>query len=552
VSRATALSAPAMRTGVLAASAVIMAAFGLVLLVACSNVANLLLARADLRTRETAIRLSLGATRARLVRQFLTESSVIALIGGLLGALLAVWAFKGLAAAALSALPSQANGLIRIEPQVDLRVLAFAFTISVLAGIGFGLTPALTAARPRLRMAIERGSAGSGRHSTTRLQSLLVGAQVAFSMVLVVTTALLLRALYTAQTIDPAFDHEQLVVASADMRSFGYDAPRAAALQSQAVERIRALPGVDDVAQAFLTPLEPRSPRFFFRLPNETEGEPISVDNVSANYFSVTGIPLVRGRTFAAGEVAAEQPSSAILTESTARSLWPNQDPLGRTLIYEGFGPPRPLEVIGIARDVEVATIGETSTRYVYLPATLPTQPEMQLVIRTALPADALRPSVDAVFERLDPALPVAVRPVSDNFEYWTKLSRLAASLSFGLGTLALVLASVGVFGVMSTVVGRRLREIGIRRAFGASKSDVLELMLKKLMRPVVIGAAIGTLACFGVARLLSALLFGVGTLDPLALGGAILTMASAALLAAAIPARRASSIDPMATLRHE
>lgn len=553
VTKATPLSAPEMRTGVLGASAVAMTAFGLVLLVACTNVATLMLARADTRMRETAIRRSLGATRGRLVRQFLTESVLISVAGGLLGALFAVWAFQSLLAAALAALPQEMGAFFRVEPHLDPQIFGFAAAISILAGVGFGLAPALTATRPALRTSIEQDSPGTGRRTRSRLQGTLVGAQVAFTMVLVVTTALLLRGLYEAQTVDPEFDHEKLVVVSADMRSFGYEGHQGAELQRQAMEAVRALPGVEDVAQALLTPLEPRARRYDYRLPNddETESRRLTTNNVSSNYFSVTGIPIVRGRAFTEAEVQAEAPSAVILTESTARSLWPGQEPVGKTLIIEGFETTR-LDVVGIARDVEVTAIGETETSYAYLPATPFTQREMQLVIRTPLPADSLRQGIGAVFERLDSRLPVTVRPLDENFEFWARLSGLAASLSFALGVLALALACVGVFGVMSMVVGRRLREIGIRLALGADKADVLGLMLRKSMRPVAIGAFLGVLACFGAARLLSSLLFGVGALDPYALAGAAGAVLGGAFLASAIPARRAMKVDPMTTLRHE
>jgi predicted permease len=474
-------------------------------------------------------------------------------VGGLLGAVFAVWAFRGLIAAALSALPLEMGTLLRIKPEPDLRVFGFAVAVSVLAGVGSGLTPALTAARPALRTTIEQASPGSGRRTRSRLQGTLVGAQVAFSMVLVVTTALLLRGLYQAQTVDPDFDHEELVVAVTDMQSFGYESERATLLQRQAIDGIRGLPGVENVAQARITPLEPAAWYVPYRVPEEAEFRGVQTNNVSANYFAVTGITIVRGREFTEAEVAAEQPSAVILTESTARSFWPDQEPIGRTLI--ALLPDireTSVEVVGIARDVEVVSIAETDTAYLYLPAMPSSQPAMQLVVRTALPAESLGDGIKAVFERLDSQLPVTVRPLAQNFEYWTRLSGLAASLSFGLGALALVLASVGVFGVMSTVLARRMREIGIRLALGAGKADVLRLVLRKSMRPVALGAVVGALACFGVARLLAGLLFGVGALDPYALAGAAAAVFGAAFLASAIPARRAANVDPMTTLRYE
>jgi predicted permease len=551
VDRATAISSPGMRAGILGVSAVLMVAFGLVLLVACTNVANLMLARADARMRETAIRLSLGATRRRLIRQFVTESLFVSLAGGMLGAILAVWSFKWLVVSGLAALPSDIGTSLRIEPEADLRVLAFAVVVSTLAGVGFGLMPALTATRPALRMTIDQGLAGGASRSRGRLQGALVGTQVAFSMVLVVATALLIRGFFEARNVDPAFDHEVLTVAASDLRGFGFDAARAAGFFGSAIAAVRGMPGVEDVAQALYTPLAAGSRTIMFRRPEVTDGDGVQTNIVSANYFAVTGIPIVRGRPFTEAEVAADPLAAVILTESTARSFWPDEDPIGKTLVHEGFVEAT-VEVVGIARDIEVATIGETATRYIYTPATPSTQPQLQLVVRSILPAEVLRDGITAVFNRLDPNLPVQVGPLSDNFAFWARISALASSLAAGLGLLALILASVGVFGVMTTVVGRRVREIGIRLALGARKGDVLKLMLKKSMRPVVIGAVVGVLACFGVAELLSALLFGVGALDPIALGGAAAAVLGAGLLASAIPVRRAMSVDPMTTLRYE
>lgn len=544
------LSAPAMRTAVLAASAIVMTAFGLVLLVACTNVANLMLARADTRMRDTAIRSSLGATRARLIRQFVTESVLIAIFGGLVGAVLAIWAVDGLITAGYSLLPPEARLILVVEPKASLSVLAFALGLSMIAGVSFGLAPALRATRPGLRATIDQDAPGGGRAGRGRLQGALVGVQVAFSMILVIATALLLRGLYETLTVDPDFDHEGLIVAGADLGIFGYDGAGAADFQRRAIDEIRALPGVDAVAQVLIAPFEGRSRAFGWRLPEQQDDESRSLEsnNVSANYFSVTGIPIVRGRAFTEAEVAAEQANVAILTESTARMFWPDEDPIGKTLI-SGFGTP--VEIVGVARDIEVR-IGEADMPYIYSPAVVRAQTEMQLVVRTGLPVETLIEPIGAVYQRLDPRLPVRVQGFDELFALWTGISSIVTAVAFGLGALALVLASVGVYGVMSTVVGRRVREIGIRLALGAGRTDVLGLMLRKSMRPVAIGAAIGVFACFGVAKLLPALLFGVGALDPLALAGAAAAVLGAGFLASAIPARRAMRVDPMTTLRYE
>ena len=554
VSRATRLSAPDFRIAVLGVSAIVMTGFGLILLVACMNVANLMLARADSRMRDTAIRLSLGATRGRLVRQFVAENVLIAIVGGTLGAMLAVWAVSGLVAAVFSALPPEAQGIIyQVQPRPDAALYAFAFGLSVLAGVGSGLAPALMATRPTLRTMIDEDAPGGGTRKRSRLQGTLVGLQVALCMILVVATALLLRGFYQTQNVDPGFDYEGLILAGADMESFGYAGEQAAEFQRRAIDEIRAIPGVEDVAQTLIAPLEPRSRTYTWRLPEQadTESRPLSTTNVSANYFAVTRIPIVRGRAFTDGEVAAEQLTAAILTESTARSFWPDEDPIGKKLVFAGFGD-SVVEVVGIAKDIEISTIGESDTGYMYVPAIPRSQQELQLVIRARSSPDSLLEPIGGVFQRLDPRLPARVRRFEDNFAFWAGLSRVVTAGSFMLGALALVLASIGVFGVMTTVVGRRVREIGIRLALGAGRGDVLGLMLRKSMRPVVIGAAVGVLACFGVAKLLSALLFGVGAFDLYALVGAAAVVLGAGFVASAIPARRALNVDPMTTLRYE
>jgi len=550
VSPARRLSAPEMRTAVLTVSALVMTAFGLVLLVACANVANLMLARADLRTRETAIRSSLGATRARLIRQFVTESVLIAVAGGLAGAILAAWAIDGLVVAALSALPQEAGLLLGIEFEPNIAVFLFALGLSMLAGIGFGLVPALLATRPELRTMMDQDAPGRGGRNRGRLQGVLVGMQVAFSMVLVVATALLLRGFYETLTVDPDFDHEQLLIAGADLGTFGYTPDQAAQFQQRAIDEIRALPGVDDVAQVLIAPLEARSRSFTWSLPGEPQegARPIEVNYVSANFFAVSGIEIVRGRAFTEAEVAAEQWTAAILTESTARSIWPNENALGKTLI-SGFGTP--VEVVGIAQDIEVS-IGQSETPYIYTPAIPVTQTEMQLVVRTGAPVASLVEPINMIYRRLDARLPARVQTFDELFGFWSGVSAVATSIAFGLGGLALLLAAVGVYGVMATVVGCRLREIGIRLALGAGKADVLRLMLARSMRPVAIGAAIGALACFAVARLLSVLLFGVGALDVYALSGAGIAVLGAGFLASFIPAKRAMTVSAMTTLRYE
>jgi predicted permease len=552
VRRATPLSAAQMRSGFLTVSPLLLAPFALVLLVACMNVANLLLARGEARVREIAIKLSLGATRAHLIRQLLAESVAIALIGGALGTLLAVWVFQALLTVAMGSLPADLQ-VVRVDATLDVRVLAYAFLISLATGLAFGLTPALRATRTDLRTTIEQDFAGAGRHARGRLQRILVGAQVAFSMVLVVATALLLRGLYTTQTIDLGFDHRPISVATYDLRGFGYVGDRASAFQRQLVERMSSVPGVEGVALAEMTPLAPGNNTGYYRLPEQDQGFVMNTNVVSANYFALLDIPLVRGRTFSDAEMASPTTTAMIVTESTAQRLWPNEDPVGQRLMLGTLeGDWLTADIVGVAADRQVARIGETDPSYLYSPAIPPTQLSLKLVVRSGLDIAAVQRTVDDIVRSLDPAMNATVAPLEENFEFWRNFSRLAAGVAFALGSLALTLAAIGIFGVMSTVVGRRIREIGIRLALGASKPDIVRLVLGKSMLPVVIGAVVGCAACIGVARLLDALLYGVSALDPWALGGALLLVLSIGVLVTLAPARRALVVEPMTTLRYE
>lgn len=550
VSRATPLSAAQMRRNFFGVSPLLMAPFGLVLLVACMNVANLLLARGDARLREIAIKLSLGATRGHIARQLLIENITIALIGGALSTVLAVWVFQLLLVLAMGSLPADLQ-VLRVDATLDFRVLSYAFLISLGTGLAFGIVPALRATKPDLRTTIERDSAGAGHHTRGRLQRVLVGGQVAFSMVLVVTTALLLRGLYVAQTVDFGFDGD-VKVASYDLRGFGYEAQRAAAFQQQIVERVSALPGVDAVAQALIAPLARSNNTFGYRLPDQQELVRMTTNVVSANYFSVVGIPIVRGRTFSEAEIASPRTTAMILTQSTAQRLWPDQDPLQQRLVFAGPAGEQTVDIVGVAADRQVARIGETDTSYVYSPAVLPTQTDLSLVIHSQLDVTTVQRAVEAIMRSLDPALSPEVIRLEENFEFWRRFSRLAAGVALSLGALALTLAAVGIFGVMSTVVGRRIREIGIRLALGANKRQILRLVLEKSMVPVVVGALIGCGACVVVARLLGALLYGVSPIDPYALGGALLIVLGIGVLVTIAPARRAMVVEPMTTLRYE
>lgn len=555
VGRARPSSGPNDRPQTLAVGTVVMAAFGLVLLIASANVANLLLARAIGRSREIAVRLSLGASRSRVVQPLLAESVLLALAGGVLGSALAIWSFQGLVVFAMSALPLEAPRPL-IDASPDWRVLAFALVVSLATGVVSGLAPALTASKPDLHTAMKSDAPAVGRRTGRRLQGVLVGVQISLCMVLMIAAGLLLRGLQAAQTVDPGFGYDGVAVASFDLSGAGYDTERATAFQAQLMERVGSFPGVEDVAQVALTPLRPATIRTFVGMPGEAQFTLVPFNVVSPSYFSVIGIPIVRGRTFTDVELRDES-TAVIVTEATARRYWPDRDPIGQTIGGNRLAPDgqRQLfefQVVGVAKDAQISNIGEIPSSFLYFPAVRERQPALQLIAKSSVDFAATAASIRAAAADLDPALVVRIAPLEANLDLWRNLGRLVGVLSTALGALALVLASVGVYGVVAYAAGRRVREIGIRIALGAGARSVLTLVLRRTMRPVFVGAVIGVVAAAGVSRVLSSVLFGVSPVDPVALLGAALVVASVALVAGVVPARRATRVDPMRTLRYE
>ena len=548
---ATSFSEPQVRRALLAGSTVVLVAFGLVLLIACANVANLLLARAAGRRKEIAVRLSIGASRGRLIRQLLTESLLIALTGGALGSWLAFVSFQNLVTFALSRLPAGLPPLA-VDATPDLRVFGFALALTFLTGILFGMAPALQASKPDVHATLKDDSAGSGRASGGFLRNALVGSQVAVCMVLLVTAGLLLRGLYVAQTVDPGFEFKNVSVASFDLRNQGYDDAGGAAFQKQVLDRIASMPGVERVAQASVTPLSPGTYNTGFFLPGEQQPHPAEYNPVSSEYFSVIGIPIVRGRTFTSAD-AGSSPQPVIVTESTARRFWPDQDPIGKT--FEMGGPQRRRAtrvIVGVAKDAQISRIGETDTVYLYTLAGVGEQRGAQLLVRSSVGFGPIAAAIRAAVRDIDAHLIANVNPLEDNLDFWRSLSRLAATLSGSLGGLALLLASIGVYGVVTYAVSRRIREVGIRLVLGASVQEVLAMVLRQAMLPVLAGAAIGIALAAAASRVLSSILFGVSGLDPLAFALAAGLLLMVALAASLAPALRATRVDPMTTLRYE
>jgi predicted permease len=548
VDRAKQLSDAEDRGATLAVGAVVMTAFGLVLLIACANVANLLLARATGRAREIAVRLSLGASRGRIVQQLLAESLLLAVAGGVLGSVLALWSVQSVVFLAIDALPPQA-GEMAIDASPDARVLVFALLASIGSAALFGLAPAFQASKPDLHAAMKVDVLGLDRRSGARLRGTLVGLQVAVCMVLLIAAGLLLRGLATTRNVDPGFEYENVAVASFDLTAAGYDAARAAVFQRQLAERLDALPGVE-VAYATMTPLYPDGFSRIVRIGGQNEWFPLDYNEVSPTYFSLVGIPIVRGRTFTEAEAAAG--SGIIVTEATARRFWPGIDPIGQTIEIP-VGPRQVIaqQVVGVARDAQIQNIGELPSTYAYVPPS-DFGLQLQLLAKSDVGFASTARSIRTAAAELDPALVVRVAPLEQNLDLWRSLANISSTLATALGTLALVLASVGIYGVVAYAVGRRAREIGIRIALGANARSVVTLTLKRTMRPVAVGAALGLASAIGVSQVLSSVLFGVSPVDPIALIGAVFVVVGVAFAAGTLPARRAARVDPTRTLHYE
>jgi len=542
---ATFFNSPEERSFLIPVASVILAAFALVLLIACANVANLLLARASARHKEIALRLSIGASRWRLVRQLLTESLLLSLAGGVLGSLIAFWSFLKITQFVISHLP---HGLptfvVNVAP--NIHVLAYALGLTLITGIAFGLIPALRSSRLDLNTILKGDSvhSGPGKRSGRSLLNALVGSQVAVCMVLLLAAGLLLRGLYYAQTVNPGFEEKNVAEAFFDLRAQGYDESRATAFVERLRERIGGDPGVIEVAQAECAPLSHDFSVGTFTVPGRPDKISIEYNHVSPEYFSVVGIPIVRGRGFGPGENA----PGVIVTESTARRLWPGEDPLGKTLREDGGED----SVIGVARDAQVSHLGELNTTYLYYPAGPRDDARTYVLVRYAGGFTDVAKGIRDASRSLDHDVSVDVIKLEDNLEIWRAPSRIVAALSGALGALALLLASIGVYGMVYYSVNRCVREIGIRMALGANGGDVMSLVLWRAMRPVLIGAIIGMAVCAGVSQVLSSMLFGLSAHDPIAFVCVPLFLLAVALFASYIPARRAVRVDPMVALRCE
>jgi len=539
-----------LRDGAVAISGLLATIVGLILLVACANVANLLLARAAARRKEIAVRLSIGAGRARLVRQLLTESVLLALMGGACGLLLAAWAMRALLALLATVPLGVATNL---DLRLDARTLLVTLGLSLVTGVLFGLVPALQASRPELVGALKSQApppAGAGRGLTGR--NLLVAAQVALSLVALVAAGLFLRSLGAAQRTDPGFETRRLLTLNLDLDLAGYDPARGQIFVRQMVERVSAVPGVLQATVAQAGPLQGTTLRSVFLEGQDAtkSGTLIQVNGVGPRYFETVGVPLVRGRGFTEDDRQGAPPV-VVVNQTMAAKLWPGQNPLGKRFRF--FGDKFQVSVVGVAKDVKYNTLGEDPQPYIYFPLPQRWGGTLALLARTAGDPGAVLPTVERAVRGMDKDLPVTnVATVSQALANGLWAPRAVASLLAVFGLLALALAAVGIYGVTSFAVARRAREIGIRMALGARRGTVLGMVLGQGMAVVAAGLAAGILAAAAVTRLAAGLLFGISPTDPLAFGATSILLAAVALAANLLPARRATAVDPVTALRQE
>lgn len=531
----------------------LLGAVGFVLLIACVNVSNLLVARSVGRRREVAIRTALGAGRRRLLRQLLTESLVVALAGGAVGCLLAVWGAEVLVALSAGSLPRTS------EVSVDARVLLFALGISLATAVVSGLWPALRATDAADGEALREGHGATGLpRRAAAVRRLLLVSELALTLVLLAGATLLLRSMTAVLRVNPGFRPEGALSARLELPESRYkDRARQAEFYRELTSRIAALPDVETVGTANFGPLSggqwSLSTKFLDHPVPEGDEASLEYRVVGGDYFHAAGVPLKRGRLFTA-EDRTSQPLVAILTEAAARRHYPGEDAIGREIVI-GDRVKEPRRIVGIVGDVLEEGLTEPASPEVYVPAEQVPWSGMVLVVRGRGDADPIRlvPSVRLTIAGLDPQLPIEdIARLSDRVAASLGQRRFALTLLSAFSILALVLAAVGIYGVVSYAAAQRTREVGVRMALGARRSDVLNLFVREAVTLAAVGVGTGLLLCAGATRLLSGMLFGVKPTDPLSYALVSFLLVVAVLAASYLPARRAAGISPMEALRNE
>ncbi len=531
----------------------LMAAVAMVLLIACANVASLWLTRAAIRRREAAVRAALGATQTRLVRQWLTESLLLALLGGAIGLAMARYGLTAL----LSLAPASVPRLDEVT--IDRRVLLFALAVTAVTGLLTGLFPAWRNARTELATALKEGQAsGAAIGALKRFRHALVVAQIALALTLLVGAGLLTRSFARLIAVEPGFDTRNLLTMHVSLNGETYGRGKAGLYYQQLLERLRALPGV--VSAAAVTTLPMSGVGTDFERPYWRGGEPepsaaadrVSIRMATPEYLPTLGIPLIAGRNFTSRD-RAETPAVILVSQSFAKKVWPGESAVGKQLMLDYTRGKYAYEVVGVTRDIRYYGLKSQPQAEVFIPHAQNTYLPMNVVVRTAADPLQLLSAARQVARELDAAQPVSqVNTMEQLIQRSIAPDQFALALLGLLALLALLLANVGIYGLLSHTVAARTHEIGVRMALGASAHDVLRLALGQGMRLALLGIALGLLAAYALTRLIEPLLFGVRATDPLTLGGSALSLALVALLACYLPARRATKVDPLLALRHE
>jgi len=532
---------------------VLLAAVAFVLLIACANVANLLLARAASRGRELALRAALGATRTRLMRQLLTESVLLALCGGVVGIAFAYWGVELLKAFGPDNIPR-----LR-EISIDPRVLLFTFAISLLTGIAFGLVPALQASRADVNEALKEGARGTsgGRGA---LRNVFVVAEVSLALVLLIGAGLMIRSFMRLHRVKTGFESDRVLTMRVQLPGAKYkDDQQRLAFFKQAQERIAALPGVKAIGAINFLPLTGMASNTSFNVVGQPEAPPgqapgTEVRVISGAYFASMGIPLVKGRLF--DEHDGPDSRVTVINETMARKFFPNQDPIGKQLMIEWAPPepgkPKPVdEIIGVVGDTRETALEHDPNPAIYWPLDRESYQFMTLIVRSAIDPMQLVPSVQREIRAMDSDQPIAdVRTLDAVVAKSIARPRFDTMLLGIFAGVALVLASVGLYGVMNYSATQRTQEIGIRMALGAKPGDILRLVVGHGMKLTVAGIVIGVIASLALTRVMSNLLFGITATDPITFAGISVVLLAVAILASYLPALRATRVDPITVLR--
>ena len=536
---------------VVAFSSLLMIVVGLVLLIACANAANLLMAQASGRWREMAIRAAVGAKRSRILRQVLTESILLSVFAGGIGILLAMWT----APLVLTLKPPMLS-FIQLNLPLDWRMIAFTAFVSVVTGILFGLAPALNSSKTDVVSRLKDETHSSYRLS--RFRSALVVVQVTVCLVLIIAATLCLRSLLRAQSINPGFAVKNRLVLDTDLTMLGYSNEQAHAFYSQAVERVRALPGVRSATVANPLPLGFAQMGVGviipgYQPPAGQKGYPgVGLSYVGPHYFHTMDIPLLEGREFSPQDND-KAPGVVIINEAMARRYWPGQNPVGRRISFSVAKWPS-VQIVGVVKTGKYRSLREAPQPFLYRPfLQMPDARRATLVVETVAPPGSLLPTVRRTVQAIDPAAPITD---SETMQQYMSVALFPAHFTGVLvgvfGGLALVLATVGLYGVIAYSVAQRTREIGIRVALGATRADVVRLVIGQGIRLAFAGVVAGVAVAFAVTRLISSLLYGVSATDPITFLASSVLLLLVALAASYIPARRATKVDPMVALRHE